>query len=373
MGGHHVDIWSEKEVVGYLNDLTQKGGVKKCSKLKLEVGFLNAYYPRCMSGFASREEAHNVKTSSEGESAPRHYAWPVCPAVCPFFEEAADFASSLSGEKTGKRILEKEASAIPEKETSVIPEIADVSMIQRSDEKATLEPEKVLKEVDETIQRIDQTVPEIQVKKLKRLSRKTGLPVSEPMRDSARGHHVDIWSEKEVVSYLDDLIQKGSVKRCSKLKLEVGYLNAYSPRCMGGYASREEAHNVKTSLKGDSAPKYYAWPVCPEVCPFFEGTTDFLSSLLAKQIEERIMDKEPSAIPAVAEVSIIQRHEEKKTVEPEKILRRDDEITRRVDQPVSEAHIRKLKKLSKKTGLPVSEHIQRAIEEYLSKQETGNQ
>lgn len=83
------------------------------------------------------------------------------------------------------------------------------------------------------------------------------------------GHHVDIWSEKEVVSYLNDLIQKGSVKKCSKLKLEEGYLNAYYPRCMGGYASREVAHNVKTSPKGDSAPRHYAWPVCPEVCPFF--------------------------------------------------------------------------------------------------------
>ena len=186
------------------------------------------------------------------------------------------------------------------------------------------------------------------------------------------GHHIDIWSEKEVVSYLNDLIQKGSVKKCSKLKLEVGHLNAHYPRCMGGHASREEAHNVKTSSKGDSAPRYYAWPVCPEVCPFFEETTDFASSLLAKQIEERIIDKKPLTIPAVSEVSIIQKHEEKKILEPEKTLRRDDEITRRVDQHVSEVQIKKLKKLSRKTGLPVSEHIQRAIDEYLSKQETGN-
>jgi len=186
------------------------------------------------------------------------------------------------------------------------------------------------------------------------------------------GHHVDIWSKKEVVSYLNDLIQKGSVKKCSKLKLEVGYLNAYYPRCTGGYASREEANNVKTSSKGDSAPRHYAWPVCPEGCPFFEETTEFVSSSIAKQIEERIIDKEPLAIPAVAEVSIIQKHEEKKIMEPEKNRRRNDEITRRVDQPVSEVQIKKLKKLSKKTGLPVSEHIERAIDEYLSKQETGN-
>ena len=184
-------------------------------------------------------------------------------------------------------------------------------------------------------------------------------------------HHVDIWSEKEVVSYLNDLIQKGSVKKCFKLKVEVGYLNAYYPRCMGGFASREEAHNVKTSSKGDSAPRHYAWPVCPVVCHFFEETMDFPSSLLAKQIEEQITDKKPLAIPVVAEVSIIQKPEEKKILEPKKILRRDNEITRKVDQHVSEVQIKKLKKLSRKTGLPVSEHIQRAIDEYLSKQETG--
>jgi hypothetical protein len=186
------------------------------------------------------------------------------------------------------------------------------------------------------------------------------------------GHHVDIWSEKEVVSYLNGLIQKGSVKKCSKLRLEVGYLNAYYPRCISGFASREEAHNVKTSSKGDSAPRHYAWPVCPEVCPFFGETVDFASTLLAKQIEERVIDKELLAIPAVTEVSIIQQHEEKKILEVERILREDDEITGRVDQHVSEVQIKKLKKLSRKTGLPVSEHIQRAIDQYLSKQETGN-
>jgi hypothetical protein len=161
------------------------------------------------------------------------------------------------------------------------------------------------------------------------------------------------------------------VKKCSKLKLEVGYLNAYYPRCIGGYASREEAHNVNTSSKGNSAPRQYAWPVCPEVCPFFEETVDFARSLLAKQIEERIVDKEPSAIPAV--VSVIQKHEEKKILESQEILKTDGEITRRVDEHVSEVQIKKLKKLSRKTGLPVSEHIQRAIDEYLSKQETGNE
>jgi hypothetical protein len=372
MKGHHVDIWSEKEVVSYLNDLTQKGSVKKCSKLKLEKGFLNAYYPRCMGNHASREEAHNVKTSSKGDSAPRQYAWPVCPEVCPFFEETTDFASSSLAKQKEEQIVDKEPSAIPGKESSIIPEMVDVPMIQRSEEKETLEPARAPKEVDGTSQRIDQTIPEMQIKKLKRSSKKAGSPVLEPRRDLREGHHIDIWSEKEVVSYLNDLTQKGSVKKCSKLKLEKGFLNAYYPRCMGNHASREEAHNVKTSSKGDSAPRQYAWPVCPEVCPFFEEATDFASSLFAKQIEERIIDKEPSPIPPVAVVPIIQKHEEEKILEPQEILKRDDEITRMVDQQVSEVQVKKLKKLSRKTGLPVSDHIQRAIDEYLSKQDPGN-
>ncbi|MFB3885524.1 MAG: ribbon-helix-helix domain-containing protein [Thermodesulfobacteriota bacterium] len=186
-----------------------------------------------------------------------------------------------------------------------------------------------------------------------------------------KGQHVDIWSEQEVVSYLQGLVKKGSVKRCSKLRLEKGYLNAYYPRCIKGCASREEADNVKTSPKGDSAPRQYAWPVCPETCLSFEETADFTRSLLAKPMEERIMEKEPPAIPAVA--ATIQKREEKKGLTSKKTLKRDGQMAMRVDEHLSEAQIRKLKKLSRKTGLPVSEHIQRAIDEYLSGQETENE
>jgi hypothetical protein len=191
------------------------------------------------------------------------------------------------------------------------------------------------------------------------------------IRRDMMSDYVDIWSEKEVMSYLNDLIEKGSVKKCSKLKLEVGYLNAYYPKCMDGFASREEAHNVKTSSTGDSAPRYYAWPVCPEACSFFKESVDFASSLLGKPIEERIIEKGPLVIPDVDEISVIQRHEEMKTLEPEKTLKRGDEITQRSDQYISEVQVKKLKKLSKKTGLPVSEHIQRAVEEYLLRQGMG--
>ncbi len=43
----------------------------------------------------------------------------------------------------------------------------------------------------------------------------------------------------------------------------------------------------------------------------------------------------------------------------------------RVNHYMSDIQIKKLKKLSKLTGLSVSEHIRRAIDEYLSKQERG--
>ncbi len=392
MNGDHIDIWSEKEIVGYLNELVNKGSVKRCSKLKAELGYLNAYYPKCVGGFSSREEARNVKTSATGDSAPRFYAWPVCPEVCPFFEETMDFASSLLGKQIEERIIGKEALAIPEKETSAISETVDPLKIPRSDKKATFEPEKVPKEADQTIQRIDQTMPKVLTKRLKRLAKKTERPDSEHVKGMMRGDHIDIWSEKEVVGYLNELVKKGSVKRCSKLKAELGHLNAYYPKCMSGFASREKASNVKTSATGDSAPKFYAWPVCPEACPFFEETMDFASSLLGKPIEKRIIEKEVLDIPEMNEISIIQRHEEKETLEPEETLKSGDEITQkgdeiiqraneiilrtneiiqRSDRYLSERQIEKLRNLSEETGLPVSKHIQRAVDEYLSKHGMG--
>jgi len=47
-------------------------------------------------------------------------------------------------------------------------------------------------------------------------------------------------------------------------------------------------------------------------------------------------------------------------------------LGKRVGFYLSEIEIKGLKKLSKKTGLSVSELIRRAIDEYLSKQESVN-
>ncbi len=41
----------------------------------------------------------------------------------------------------------------------------------------------------------------------------------------------------------------------------------------------------------------------------------------------------------------------------------------RVNHYMADVQIKRLKKLSKKTGLSVSEHIRRAVDEYLYKQE----
>lgn len=91
----HVDIWSQGEVVHYLNYLVGTGQVRKCSKLRVKQEYLKAFYPRCTENWASRQKARNVTTSPGAYSAPSSYAWPICPKDCPHYEEAPDFTLSL--------------------------------------------------------------------------------------------------------------------------------------------------------------------------------------------------------------------------------------------------------------------------------------
>jgi hypothetical protein len=189
--------------------------------------------------------------------------------------------------------------------------------------------------------------------------------------NTMKNKYVDIWSKEEIVEYLHYLLEKGNVKKCSKLKVEVGYLNAYYPKCTEGFASREEARNVKTSSTGHSAPRYYEWPVCPAVCPFFEETTDFTSSLMSEKIEKQIPEKESLTIPKKVDVSIIREQDERATLELEKAPKGGDEIDQKAKHFISEVQIMKLEKLSKKTGLSVLELIKRAIDEYLERNEKG--
>jgi hypothetical protein len=139
MSSKHVDIWSNGEVVSYLNYLLEKGQVKKCSKLEVNQGYARAYYPKCVEKWASREKALNVKTSTTGYGAPSNYYWPRCPDDCPKFEQTADFISSLSGKKIEELILIKEEFATASK-------TFDVFIIHGHNKEATFELEKILKE-----------------------------------------------------------------------------------------------------------------------------------------------------------------------------------------------------------------------------------
>ncbi len=133
--------------------------------------------------------------------------------------------------------------------------------------------------------------------------------------------HVDIWSKGEVVNYLKFLCEKGNLKKCNKLKVIKDYAEAYYPICTEKWASRMRAHNVKTSVTGYGAPSSYYWPRCPEDCPKFKETEDFISSLSEEKKVGWILEDKPSTTLKTKDVFIIHGHDEKATLELEKMLR----------------------------------------------------
>jgi hypothetical protein len=94
----NVDIWSKGEVIRYLIHLFEKRQVKDCNHLQLQKRYLNAYYPKCIEDWASRERAYNVTTSVTGYGAPSSYYWPACPEDCPAYSKAEGFLKSLNGQ-----------------------------------------------------------------------------------------------------------------------------------------------------------------------------------------------------------------------------------------------------------------------------------
>jgi len=92
-----LDIWSRGEVSEYLIQiLLKKGQIKECKNLKIEEGYLNAFYPECMKQYASRIPADNVHTDRSAGSAPSRYDWPICPKNCPYYLKSEDFNHSLN-------------------------------------------------------------------------------------------------------------------------------------------------------------------------------------------------------------------------------------------------------------------------------------
>jgi hypothetical protein len=107
--------------------------------------------------------------------------------------------------------------------------------------------------------------------------------------------HVDIWSKGEVISFLRALAREGIVKECANLVVEEGYANAFYPRCSEDFASRVRAKNVQTRVTAYRAPSSYFWPKCPEDCPLFTPTEDFLKSLIGRGIDVKIPEERETA------------------------------------------------------------------------------
>jgi hypothetical protein len=98
--------------------------------------------------------------------------------------------------------------------------------------------------------------------------------------------NIDIWSKGDVVSHLDGLMRSGQVRPCKSLQLEHGHLGAFYPRCKKDWAQRVPAKNVYTDVTAYSAPSGYSWPKCPDNCPHFEQSEDFLLSASRDQYDQ---------------------------------------------------------------------------------------
>jgi hypothetical protein len=101
---------------------------------------------------------------------------------------------------------------------------------------------------------------------------------------------IDIWSKGEVSSYLLNLTEIGQIKPCIHLCLELGYTHAYYPKCKKDWASRVNANNVSLDITAYSAPSSYWWPKCPNDCPHFTPSDNFLLTVSEDQLVRDIAD-----------------------------------------------------------------------------------
>jgi len=93
-----IDIWSRGEVTDYLKILLKKDQIKDCQHLKIEEGYLHAFYTECTKQYASRISAGNVHTDPSAGGAPSSYFWPKCPKDCPYYSKSEVFIHSLNSE-----------------------------------------------------------------------------------------------------------------------------------------------------------------------------------------------------------------------------------------------------------------------------------
>lgn len=93
-----LDIRSIGEITGYLKILLKKDQIKDCQHLKIEEGYLHAFYTECTKKYASRISADNVHTDPSAGGAPSNYFWPKCPKDCPYYSKSEVFIHSLNSE-----------------------------------------------------------------------------------------------------------------------------------------------------------------------------------------------------------------------------------------------------------------------------------
>jgi hypothetical protein len=93
-----LDIRSRGEITDYLKILLKKDQIKDCLHLKIEEGYLSAFYTKCTKEYASRIPADNVHTDPSAGGAPSSYFWPKCPKDCPYYSKSEVFIQSLNRE-----------------------------------------------------------------------------------------------------------------------------------------------------------------------------------------------------------------------------------------------------------------------------------
>jgi len=93
-----LDIRSRGEITNYLKILLKRDQIKDCQHLKIEEGYLHAFYTECTKQYASRISADNVHTDPSAGGAPSSYFWPKCPKDCPYYSKSEVFIHSLNRE-----------------------------------------------------------------------------------------------------------------------------------------------------------------------------------------------------------------------------------------------------------------------------------
>ena len=94
----YLDIKSRGNISEYLQSLLKNSQIKDCEYLKIEEGYLHAFYPKCIKDFATRIPASNVHIDPSAGGAPSSYFWPNCPKDCLYYLKSEDFVRSLNSE-----------------------------------------------------------------------------------------------------------------------------------------------------------------------------------------------------------------------------------------------------------------------------------